>query len=256
MWKPGPEARCDPRVLNAMGPSEIEQLMEIKLAIIDDDKDYLTVFSEYASQVLGFARPASYTQGEALLRALARVQFDVILVDLVLGRSSGCSLIQEIKRIHTDARVLVLSAHSDDFLIAEALSQGADGYLLKTQPLKEVLAAVQDYYSGGVAMEPSVLRKVLSRLRKASNFEMSIGSLTPRESTILKQLATGRAYKEIALSLNLSPQTVYSHAKRLFKKLGVKSQTEAVARYLGTGTSASPRLSESKSCRCEPLVAL
>lgn len=209
--------------------------MEIGLAIIDDDVDFLRTFSDYATRTVGFATPATYASASHALRDIPKKHFDVIVVDLLLGRVSGCDLIHEIKTIKPDARLLVLSAHSDDHFISEAFALGADGYLLKTQSLREILEAIKNYFGGGVAMESNVIRKVISKFRTERAAKTSIATdLTPRESTILNLLAKGSSYKEIAATLELSPQTVYSHSKRMFRKLGVKSKTEAVVKFLRT----------------------
>lgn len=214
--------------------------MEIKLAIVDDDPDFLTSFADYAARTVGFARPACFESARTALKGLQRYIFDVILVDLVLGRASGTDLIMEIKQLRRDAKVLVLSAHSDDFRVTEAFKLGADGYLLKTQSLREILAAVQNYHEGGIAMHSQVFGKVLSQLRAPQNFDPVHKDLTPRERTILKSLALGHNYKDIATTLQLSTETVYSHSKRLFRKLGVRSKTEAVVRYLGSRSEPIP----------------
>lgn len=230
--------------------------MEIKLAIIDDDRDFLTTFSDFTERVFGFARPAVFDKRAALLAAMSRGRFDVILVDLLLGRTSGCVLIREIKTLDPRAKILVLSGHCDDYLVDEALGSGADGYLLKTLPLKDILATVQGYLAGGVAMDPKVMQRVLGRFRASGQPNHVADSLTAREGEILKQLASGRSYKEIAFGLEISTQTVYSHAKRLFRKLGVRSKTEAVACYLrqpgGLGAGAGDARDPESSPPSEP----
>ena len=206
--------------------------MEIQLAIIDDDQEFLSAFCDYASRTVGFSLPAAYTSPTAALRDIQKSQFDVIIVDLLIGRSSGCDLIQNIRELRVDAKVFVLSAFSDDHLVSEAFRLGADGYLLKTTPIKEILNSIRNYFSGGVAIDSIVMNKVLNQLRAPTQENSLELSLTPRERSVLKQLSTGRNYKEIAQSLSVSPETIYSHSKRLFRKLGVKSKTEAVVCYL------------------------
>ena len=71
--------------------------MEIRLAIVDDDADFLAAFCDYTEQVLGFSRPVGYLDPKTALRGMERNTFDVVLVDLLLGRASGCELIRDIK---------------------------------------------------------------------------------------------------------------------------------------------------------------
>ncbi len=206
--------------------------MEIRLAIIDDDADFLAAFADYTEQVLGFSRPVGFQDPKAALRGMDRAVYDIVLVDLLLGRSSGCELIREIKTKHPKTHIIVLSGHSEDALINSALSNGAEGYLLKTQSIREILKALEGYVAGGLAMETNVMKKIIRRFQDARTQDKSIDTLTKKERIILGHLALGKSYKEIADELQRSPQTVYSHSKRMYKKLGVKSKTEAVVLYL------------------------
>ena len=206
--------------------------MEIRLAIIDDNADFIAGFCDYTEQVLGFSRPVGFQDPKAALRAMERQVYDVVLVDLLLGRSSGCELIRDIKAKHPKVHIVVLSGHSEDSLIASALAYGAEGYLLKTQPMREILKALEGYVAGGLAMDTDVMKKIIGQFRDKQNHDKSIETLTKKERVILGFLASGKSYKEIADEMQRSPQTVYSHSKRMYKKLGVKSKTEAVVLYL------------------------
>ncbi len=214
--------------------------MEIRLAIIDDDADFLAAFCDYTEQVLGFSRPVGYQDPKAAMRGMERNSYDVVLVDLMLGRSSGCEVIRDIKLKHPKTHIIVLSGHSEDALIGSALSNGAEGYLLKTQPMREILKALEGYFAGGLAMETNVMKKIIRRFQDAKTHEKSISTLTKKERIILGLLASGKSYKEIADELKRSPQTVYSHSKRMYRKLGVKSKTEAVVLYLQSTRDAAP----------------
>ncbi len=214
--------------------------MEIRLAIIDDDADFLAAFCDYTEQVLGFSRPVGYQDPKAAMRGMERNSYDVVLVDLMLGRSSGCEVIRDIKLKHPKTHIIVLSGHSEDALIGSALSNGAEGYLLKTQPMREILKALEGYFAGGLAMETNVMKKIIRRFQDAKTHEKSISTLTKKERIILGLLASGKSYKEIADELKRSPQTVYSHSKRMYRKLGVKSKTEAVVLYLQSTRDSAP----------------
>lgn len=206
--------------------------MEIQLAIVDEDAEYLDRIADFAERTVGFARPAVFRSAAAARRGLVRRDYDVIVVDVALGRSTGPELIREIHAARPGARIVVLTSQLDDHLVTESFAQGADGYLLKTQPLAEILSTLLAFFRGGLAVEARVMARVIGHLRTGRSFEVSIGSLSSRENSILRRLSHGESYKTIATSLGLSPQTVYTHAKRMFRKLGVGSKTEAVARYL------------------------
>jgi DNA-binding NarL/FixJ family response regulator len=213
--------------------------MEIRLAIVDDDADFLAAFCDYTEQVLGFSRPVGYLDPKTALRGMERNTFDVVLVDLLLGRASGCELIRDIKAKYPKVHIVVLSGHSEDALIGSALSYGAEGYLLKTQSTKEILKALEGYVAGGLAMETNVMKKIIKRFQHKQNHEKTLETLTKKEAVILGHLAEGKSYKEIADQMQRSPQTIYSHSKRMYRKLGVNSKTEAVVLYLQANRPAS-----------------
>lgn len=214
--------------------------MEIRLAIIDDDADFLAAFCDYTEQVLGFSRPVGYQDPKTALRAMERNTFDVVLVDLLLGRSSGCELIRDIKIKHPKIHIIVLSGHSEDALIGSALSNGAEGYLLKTQSMREILKALEGYVAGGLAMETNVMKKIIRRFQTTQTHEKSLEKLTKKEAIVLGHLAEGKSYKEIADEMQRSAQTIYSHSKRMYRKLGVKSKTEAVVLYMQAHRQSPP----------------
>jgi DNA-binding NarL/FixJ family response regulator len=214
--------------------------MEIRLAIVDDDADFLTAFCDYTEQVLGFSRPVGYQDPKAALRGMERNVYDVVLVDLLLGRASGCELIRDIKAKFPKVHIIVLSGHSEDALIGSALSNGAEGYLLKTQTMREILKALEGYVAGGLAMETNVMKKIIRRFQTNQTHEKSIDTLTKKERVVLGHLAEGKSYKEIADEMQRSPQTIYSHSKRMYRKLGVKSKTEAVVLYLQATRNSTP----------------
>jgi len=213
-------------------PQLVFNKMEIRLAIIDDDADFLAAFCDYTEQILGFSRPVGFQDPKAALRGMERHAYDVVLVDLLLGRSSGCELIRDIKLKHPKTHIIVLSGHSDDALIGSALSNGAEGYLLKTQSMRDILKALEGYFAGGLAMETNVMKKIIRRFQDSKTQDQSIDTLTKKERIILGLLSSGKSYKEIADEMQRSPQTVYSHSKRMYRKLAVKSKTEAVVLYL------------------------
>jgi len=206
--------------------------MEIRLAIIDDDADFLAAFCDYTEQILGFSRPVGFQDPKVALRGMERHAYDVVLVDLLMGRTSGCELIREIKVKYPKTHIIVLSGHSDDALIGNALSNGAEGYLLKTQSMRDILKALEGYFAGGLAMETNVMKKIIRRFQDSKTQDQSIDTLTKKERIILGLLSSGKSYKEIAEELQRSTQTIYSHSKRMYRKLGVKSKTEAVVLYL------------------------
>lgn len=217
--------------------------MEIQLAIVDDDSEFPARFADFAERTVGFARPTIFRSAAAARRGLARHPFDIVLLDVALGRSTGCDLIREIRQDRPATRLVVVSDRTDDHLVTNAFAQGADGYLLKSRAPGAILDVLLDFFRGGVAVDARILATIVGHLRADRSFGAAISQLSGRENAILRRLSCGDSYKDIAIALELSPQTVYTHAKSMFRKLGVGSKTEAVARFLRPGaTPAEPEL--------------
>ena len=117
--------------------------------------------------------------------------------------------------------------------IFESLKAGASGYLLKKTAPSKILDAIVEVYNGGSPMSSQIARKVIGSFQKDSIDETNI--LTPKEKEILKQLAKGLRYKEIADEMKVSIETVRSHARRIYEKLQVQSRTEALNKVYGRG---------------------
>jgi DNA-binding NarL/FixJ family response regulator len=117
-------------------------------------------------------------------------------------------------------------------MIFNSLQAGANGYLLKNMPQAELVAAVQQVHAGGAPMSLQVARKVINHFHQ-NKPASEVDQLTSREQEILKLLAKGYMYKEIADQLNISMSTVRSHVCAVYDKLHVHSRTEAAMKLLG-----------------------
>ena len=213
--------------------------MEIRLAIIDDDADFLSAFCDYTEQVPGFSRPVAYQDPKAALRGLERHTFDIVLVDLMLGRYLGSDLIREIKARNPATHIIALSGHSDKELVNQVMANGANGYLLKNQSMRDILKDLQEFFAKGVVINPEVLKIILGGLQNSQTQDKKLDDLTKKERQILERLAIGKSYKEIADELGRSPQTIYSHSKRMYRKMGVNSKTEAVVLFMNSNRKSA-----------------
>lgn len=178
--------------------------------------------------------------GLELLRKLAQVSPDVVLLDLHMPQMTGIEAAQRIKRDYPRVRILVLTA--DDTLpqVLALLKTGADGYVLKTARMEEVIHAVRQVYSGNVALSPQVATQVVhqvARVPSAPEDEapLFIEPLTERELMVLRLAAQGKTNREIGQALSISHRTVQGHLADIYDKLHVNSRTEAVTEALKLG---------------------
>ena len=167
---------------------------------------------------------ASAARAEAVVRTTPP---DLILVDLGLPDRDGTELIRALRSAGFQKPVVVLtSAMSDDRVLA-ALRAGADGYLFKDDIEVRLAIALADLANGGAALSPGAARVVLRRLGFEQR-ELVVPVLTPKETAVLKLLATGGSYAEIAGDLGIELNTVRTHIRSIYEKLGVENRAEAV----------------------------
>lgn len=166
----------------------------------------------------------TYKRGESLIRSTA---FDLLLIDLQLGEESGIDLIG-LCRSMTSARILVLSALGDESSVVNAISSGADGYLHKEAAMMDLSAAIKQVGEGEAPISPTIARHLIRQLQDSPDERAAAANLSPRELQLLKALARGYTYKEVASHYGLSYHTVVDYTRSLYRKLDVGSRTEAV----------------------------
>ena len=149
---------------------------------------------------------------------------DVVLTELSLSDRAGTELIRELKAF-PGTRVLVLSAHRDDYRVAEAMRAGADGYLTKRTRLAALLDAIRGVVKGKAAVSPDVSGAMVRALqrRDGGNRGDVLSALSERERQVLRLLALGRSAKEVAAQLAISVKTVETHRARLCAKVATHS---------------------------------
>ena len=172
--------------------------------------------------------------GAEAVRLVAKLQPDVLVIDLAMPGVDGLEAIRRVKGQAPHTAVLALTAHEDDAYVLAALEAGVNGYLTKAARGREVVDAVRAVAGGGSVFSPSVASRVYRRaLGHESGPEQE--RLTDREQAVLAAAARGLSNKQIAAELAISPRTVQTHLTRVFGKLGVSSRTEAVLRALKEG---------------------
>jgi DNA-binding NarL/FixJ family response regulator len=160
---------------------------------------------------------------EALARA-ARVDVDVVLLDLRMPRMGGVETIRALATQAPSVRVLVLTTFDTDRDVLPAIEAGATGYLLKDATAAELKAAVRAAYAGQPVLAPSVAGRLIGQVRRGPE-----AALSPREVEVLRLVAAGTTNRETARRLLISEATVKTHLLHLYEKLGVNDRAAAVS---------------------------
>jgi len=181
------------------------------------------------------------SDGLELLELAARMQPQVILMDIAMPGLNGLEATGRITKSWPDIRVLILSMHQNSEYIRQALRQGAVAYLLKDSAPMELELALKAVLNGETYLSPAVSKGVVSdyvqRLRKE---EQPIDALTPRQREVLQLIAEGQSTKDIARRLDLSVKTVETHRTQLMKQLDIHEVAGLVRYALRTGLVTSP----------------
>ena len=173
--------------------------------------------------------------GEEAVALVKELKPDVALMDVRMPRMSGIEATRKIKAECPEVAVLALTAHDDDEYVFALLESGANGYLLKTAEIEELVKAIRAVHAGQPALDPLVTQKVVSQFMNGKSLPdvmAQVGDemdgLTNRELEVLRMVAQGLTNKEVAQQLYISDRTVQAHLSSIFSKLQVSSRTEAV----------------------------
>lgn len=209
-------------------------MRSIRVIVVDDH----TVVREGTCRLLEqdpeLRVEAAVGSGDEAIRLVRRQRPDVLLLDLALPDVSGIEVARRAADISPTTRVVVLSAYDGDDYVMAAIEARVAGYLLKTAPAKDVIAAIHAVADGQVVLHPAVAAKLRQSLRR-SGATSSGPELTEREREVLRMAAEGLHNKEIADRLSISIRTVEGHLSHVLAKLGVSSRTEAVLFGLAHG---------------------
>jgi DNA-binding NarL/FixJ family response regulator len=210
------------------------------IAIVDDKKslrtalqDRLNAFDNY--EVL-FTAENGKDFLEKMVEARKSISPDVVLMDIDMPIMNGIEAVAQGKDRYPNSKYLMLTIFDEDDKIFSAIKAGADGYLLKDEPVEKIKEAIINLLNDeGAPMSPSIARRAFNLLMNAkvdvketatsNEFDYN---LTEREKEILLKLIDGLEYKEIAQDVNVSPNTIRNHVTKIYKKLHVTSRAQAM----------------------------
>lgn len=203
------------------------------ISIVEDDPSLGSIISEILNAAPEWNLLHHYSDAESALEGMATSCPKVVLMDIQLPGMSGIQCVGKLKALHPDALVLMVTVYDNNERIFDALAAGASGYLLKRDIPAKLMEALDDLLSGGSPMSSAIARKVVQHFQKGPPARNEDHNLTPREKQILELLAKGNLYKEIAWELGIGFETVRSHIDNIYRKLHVRTRTEAVVKFLG-----------------------
>jgi DNA-binding NarL/FixJ family response regulator len=206
--------------------------MPTNVSIVEDNDKLRGTLARVLNRADGFRCVSQYANAEDALKDLPQVRPDVVLMDINLPGMNGVKCVQQLKTLLPGIQVMMLTVYEDTENIFNALAAGANGYMLKRTPSKELLEAIQEVHQGGSPMTMHIARKVVQSFQRSAASAPPTENLSEREQQVLDLLSLGLMYKEIADKLGISYETVHTYIRRIYEKLQVRTRTEAVAKFL------------------------
>ena len=224
--------------MNTQGP--------IRVVAVEDDPGFRKTLETLMRHAPGFELSASFGSAEAALREATRVEhdgsiegWDLVLMDISLGGMNGIRATEQLRELDGKLPIVVLTVFEEPNVIVEAITAGANGYLLKKTNARELLFQLRSVVDGGAPLTPAVASTVLDLLRDGgagmSGAEPTRLDLTEREQQVLRCLVDGCKYKEAAEQLGIGVETVRTHIRAVYGKLQVHSVAAAVREAIRRG---------------------
>lgn len=214
--------------------------MPITIAVIEAQPEFLSYLTKLIHSDSDLLLVGTAINGHHGLQLVREVDADIYLLDLALPNLSGLDLLSEITSFRPKASAMIISSFDDETNILSAIERGAAGYLLKNTEPVAFISALHDLYAGASPLSPVVAKKLLHLVRKQRSEKKNQPAtvkrqtfpvaeiLTERECQVLRELALGLAFMEIASNLSISSHTVAQHVRNIYRKLGVGSRGKAV----------------------------
>ncbi|HEU4964191.1 MAG TPA: response regulator transcription factor [Bacilli bacterium] len=199
--------------------------MTIRVLLCDDH----TILRDGLAQLLEAEPDLEVVGGAAdgleVIEMVEELQPDVVIMDINMPNLNGVDAVTRLKKKHPDLNILILTMYNHDEYLFRTIRAGAAGYLLKDAPVRELILAIRTVITGGNLLRPEMRQKIDSYRNKEEDIA---DKLSPREQEVLAALVKGLSNKEIAEQLFITEATVKLHISNVYRKLGVKSRSQAI----------------------------
>lgn len=211
----------------------------LRLFLVDDHEMVLhglsAMLAHFADEVVIVG---TATSAERTLTAVSAERPDIVLCDVRIGKESGLDLCRQVTSQHPETKVVLLTVYDDEHYLFQALRVGASGYILKRIDGVELVSQLRRVREGETVIDPALAGRVALSAARLNAGEFWPGAhlgLTQRESEVLELLVSGHSNKGVAAKLVVSEDTIKTHIRGLYRKLGVADRSGAISVALREG---------------------
>jgi two-component system, NarL family, response regulator NreC len=212
--------------------------MSIRIVLADDHRIVREGFRALLTAQTDFQIVGETGDGREAIRMVEQLTPDVLLVDLMMAGLGGLEVIRQLTQRGVPTRIIVLSMHSNEAYVSQALNNGATGYILKDATSGELIRAVREVVAGRRYLSPPLSERAIEEYRTKARSAEAVDryeTLTTREREILHLSAEGYTNAEIGKRLFISPRTVETHRAHLMHKLALRTHTDLIRYALRRG---------------------
>ena len=207
--------------------------MPVKIVIYEDNANLGESLNSLLSLTDAYEVAASFPDCSDIVNQVRSIQPGVLLMDIDMPGINGIEAVKKVREFDKQVQIIMLTVFDDNTHVFEAIYAGANGYLLKKYVSDKLLSAISEVLEGGAPMSPSIARMIIGNLQQpVQQVPENNYQLTAREKETLQLLSQGNSFKMIAAELGISIDTVRTHIKRIYDKLHVRSQIEAVSKAI------------------------
>lgn len=201
--------------------------------LIYEDNDNLR---ESLSGMITFSKDllllGNYSNVQDVEKQVKEALPEIILMDIDMPGINGIEAVKTIRKFNREVHIIMLTVFDDNRHIYDAICAGASGYLLKKNISDKLLTAIHEVLNGEAPMSPGIARLIIQHIQQLPKAAENKYRLTPREKEILTALSEGNSYKMIAAQLSITIDTIRTHSKKIYEKLQVHTQVEAVSKAI------------------------
>lgn len=199
----------------------------IKVLVVDDHPIVRRGLSTEINLDRGMLVVGEAIDGQEAVDQYQLLHPDVVLMDIVMPKKDGIQATREIIQQDSAARILILTSFIDEDMIFEAIKAGALGFIYKDKHPDKVLEAIRDISNDIPVLAPNITRKLMKETQTKENL-LPENELTEREMEVLKMVALGKPYKEIAFGMHVQEATIRTHVSNILGKLNLSNRSQLV----------------------------